>query len=173
MAITPAVQEFLRRANVGYTVIPHPRATTALREASLTRVPVRDWAKTVVCFAEGEPIEVVLPADHVVNLEWLARIVGTSDLRLAHEHELRWWYPECEVGAMPPLGRLFAQTVYVDQSLADQDYIVFDGGTHTDAVAMRYTDFAALTRPIVGRFAIRLPAARFSRPSTTRLRPPC
>jgi Ala-tRNA(Pro) deacylase len=161
MAITPSVQEFLRFANVRYTVIPHPRALTALREASVTHVPSRDWAKTVVCFADGEPIEAVLPADHVVNLDWLAILVGARDVWLAREDELRWLYPECEVGAMSPLGRLFGQAVYVDQSLAGEEEIVFDAGTHTDAVAMRYADFAALTRPVVGRFAMRLPADRF------------
>jgi prolyl-tRNA editing enzyme YbaK/EbsC (Cys-tRNA(Pro) deacylase) len=30
---------------------------------------------------------------------------------------------------------------------------VFNAGTHGDAIRMRYEDFAAIARPIVGRFA--------------------
>jgi prolyl-tRNA editing enzyme YbaK/EbsC (Cys-tRNA(Pro) deacylase) len=41
----------------------------------------------------------------------------------------------------------------VDERLAVEDRIVFNGGTHRDAVSMRYDDFARLTRPIIGRFA--------------------
>jgi prolyl-tRNA editing enzyme YbaK/EbsC (Cys-tRNA(Pro) deacylase) len=39
--------------------------------------------------------------------------------------------------------------------LAVENQIVFNGGTHGDAVAMRYEDFEAITRPLVGRFAQR------------------
>jgi Ala-tRNA(Pro) deacylase len=78
-----------------------------------------------------------------------------TSIRLADEDELRWLYPDCERGAMPPLGPLYKQTVYVDEALADEERIVFNAGTHADAVSMRYEDFAAIARPIVGRFARR------------------
>ena len=53
MAVTPTVQEFLRRANVAYAVYPHMPAYTAADEAEVMDVPERDWAKVVVCFADG------------------------------------------------------------------------------------------------------------------------
>ena len=49
MAVTASVQEFLRRANVAYTVFPHVPAYTAQDEAAVTHIPGRDWAKAVVC----------------------------------------------------------------------------------------------------------------------------
>ena len=58
---------------------------------------------------------------------------------------------------MPPLGPLSKQRVFVDEALAAEDQIVFNGGSHRDAVSIRYVDFAALTHPI-GRFA-QLPAS--------------
>ena len=68
---------------------------------------------------------------------------------------LGWLLPECERGAMPTLGPLFHQRVFVDRLLAEEEEIVFNGGTHADAVVMRYDDFASLTEPRIGRFAIR------------------
>jgi len=157
MAVTASVQEFLRRANVPYTVLPHPPAYTAQQEAAVTHVPGRDWAKAVVCMADGEPIQAVVPADRVVNLDRLALIAGASRLRLAYEQELDWLYPECEHGAMPPLGPLYKQRVFVDVALAAETWIVFNAGTYADAVSMRYEDFAAISLPIVGCFAERRP----------------
>jgi len=155
MAVVPTVQEFLRRANVAYTVFPHAPAFSAQEEAAVTHIPGRDWAKAVVCFADGEPIQAVVPADREIDFHRLAEITGARTLRLAGEDELRWLYPDCETGAMPPLGPLYKQTVFVDDTLAAEARIVFNAGTHADAVAMRYADFANITHPIVGCFARR------------------
>ena len=155
MAVTTTVQEFLRRGNVAYTVFPHAPAFTAQEEAAITHVPGRDWAKAVVCFADGEPIQAVVPADRDVDLGQLRELAGVGILRLACESELDWLYPDCERGAMPPFGPLYRQRVFVDETLAAEDEIVFNGGTHADAICMRYADFAALARPTVGRFAER------------------
>jgi len=53
MPVTPSVQEFLRCADVAYTVLPHARAFTARTEAAAIPVPARNWAKVVVAFADG------------------------------------------------------------------------------------------------------------------------
>jgi Ala-tRNA(Pro) deacylase len=158
VAVTQSVQEFLRQANVPYTVFQHPLAYTAQEEAAVTHVPGRDWAKTVVCFADGEPILAVVPADRAVDLDDLALLTNARAVRLAREDELECLYPDCERGGMPPLGPLYRQRVFVDQALAAEEQIVFNGGTHTDAVCMRFADFYAVARPVVGRFAERVPA---------------
>lgn len=155
MAVTELVQEYLRQANVAYSVFPHVPAYTAQEEAAVTHIPGRDWAKAVVFFADGEPIQAVLPGDLVVDLEQLLLLTGAERIRLATEEELEALYPDCEPGAMPPLGPLYNQPVFVDIALAAEPQIVFNAGTHGDAVCMRYDDFAALARPVVGSFATR------------------
>ena len=147
------IQEYLRRSNVAYSVFQHTVAFTAQEEAAVTHVPGRNWAKAVVCFADGEPIQAVVPADREVDLAQLAELARAHDVRLADEAELRWLYPDCEVGAMPPLGSLYKQSVFVDAALSRDEEIVFNAGTHTDAICMRYAEFAALARPTVGCFA--------------------
>ena len=79
---------------------------TAADEAEVMAVPERDWAKVVVCFADGKPIQAVVPADHGVDLDELLKLTGATTMRLAHEHELRWLFPECELGAMKDGSRL-------------------------------------------------------------------
>ena len=153
MPVAPSVQEFLRRADVAYAVLPHARATTATEEAATMRVAPCNWAKVVVAFADNEPIQAVVPADYDVDFQRLARIIGVPHVRMATEDELDWLYPDCEAGAMPPFGPLFHQVVFVDGRLAKCEEIVFNAGTFDDAVAMSFADFAALAHPVIARFA--------------------
>ena len=153
MPVTPTVQEFLRRADVSYTVLPHRRAYTAVGEAAAAAVPRANWAKVIVAFAGGEPLQAVVPADCDVDFNRLAAVVGVPLVRMATEDELDWLYPDCEVGAMPPFGPLFGQPVFVDQQLAHQLNIVFNAGTFGDAISMSFADFAELTHPVIGKFA--------------------
>jgi len=155
MATPITIQEFLRHAHVGYDVLPHRPAFTAQEEAAVTHTAGRDWAKVVTCFAGAEPIQAVLPATCMVNLERLRSLAGTSTIRLAQEDELQQLYPDCEPGAMPPFGPLYKQRVFVDSALTGEPEIVFNAGTHTDAMRMRYADFAEVATPIVGTFGER------------------
>lgn len=153
MTTTVAIHAFLRDAHVPYSVLPHKRACTARAEAAATHVPGRDWAKVVECFVDGEPIQAVVPATCTVNLARLLELTGGSQIRLADESEMLRLFPGCEAGAMPPFGGLYGQRVFVDVALASEPHIFFSAGTHSEAIRMRWADFAATVRPIVGSFA--------------------
>jgi len=153
MSGTSTIHQFLQTAHVPYTVLPHRPAFTAQEEAAATHVPGSDWAKVVVCFIDGEPVEAVVPAPYFVDLDRLLELAGGKVIRIAGEDELLYLFPDCEVGAMPPFGPLYGQTVFVDAAVAAQREIVFNAGTHKDAMVMRWSDFARMVNPIVGSFA--------------------
>lgn len=153
-AVTPrSLVDFLKDARVPYTTFRHRVAFTAQEEAQVSHVPGRSWAKVVVCFADRDPILAVLPADLKIDLEELRALAGTSSLRLAHEQELAELYPDCETGAMPPFGSPYGQRVFADRSLVGDPEMVFNAGTHTDAIRMHWGDFADVAHPVVGAFA--------------------
>ncbi len=152
MAIPVPIRDFLRDRHVDFRVVTHPTAYTAQEEAAVSHVPGREWAKTVVCFADNEPILAVLPAHYAIDFERLRTLSGAARLRLATEAEMVALYPGCEAGAMPPLGPLYGQRVFMDQSLADDVEVVFNAGTHVDAVRMRYDALVTLTGARVGGF---------------------
>jgi Ala-tRNA(Pro) deacylase len=153
MAIAESIGNFLRRERVPYTTLMHERAYTAQQEAAVAHVPGRHWAKTVVCFADDEPIQAVVPADLMVDLERLRVLAGARAVRKATEDEMVSLYPGCEAGAMPPFGPLYGQRVFVDTTLVAEPDMVFNAGTHTDAICMHYSDFVDLAKPRVGVFA--------------------
>jgi Ala-tRNA(Pro) deacylase len=147
MPIPLSIERFLSQQQVPYSVIPHRPAYTAQEEAALAHVPGRQWAKTVACMADDRAVLAVVPAPAFVDLDRLRDIAGARDVRLAREPEFAGLYPDCEVGAMPPLGPLYGQKVFVDRALTECGDIVFDGGSHGDAVRMKYEDFARVARP--------------------------
>jgi Ala-tRNA(Pro) deacylase len=152
MPIPRSVEQFLSEQHVEYSVIPHRPAYTAQEEAAVAHVPGRQWAKTVACVADDRPVLAVVPATLLVDLDRLREVVGARDIRLADEREVERLYADCEVGAMPPLGPLYGQPVFVDRALASAGDIVFDAGSHSDAVKVKYEDFARVVRPTVGEF---------------------
>ena len=68
---------------------------------------------------------------------------------MATETELKTLFPDCERGAIPPTGARYDLPVYLDSVLAGQNMIVFNGGTHKDAVHMHMIAFRELVAPKV------------------------
>ena len=153
MPIATSIRDFLKRERVPYTIFAHRPAYTAQQEAEVSHVRGQHWAKIVVCFADGEPIQAVVPAHRMVDLERLGSLARAAKVRLARETEMWEMYPECELGAMPPFGPIYRQRVFVDKSLVGDPEMVFNAGTHTDAVCMHYNDFAEIVKPTVGTIA--------------------
>jgi Ala-tRNA(Pro) deacylase len=153
-----SLDEFLKRARVPYIPFTHPAAFTAQSEAQLAHVPGWSWAKVVVCIADDEPILAVVPAPMLVDFEQVRLLAGACAVRLATEAEFATLYPDCEPGAMPPFGNLYFQRVFVDRSLVGEPDMVFNAGTHTDAIRMHYGDFADIVHPVVGTICCAGPA---------------
>lgn len=151
--IPASISEYLDRNGARYSVMSHPTAYTAQEEAAAAHVPGNEWAKAVVCFADEQPILAVLPAPFAVDLNRLQRTLHAHSIRLAKEPEFAPLYPDCEVGAMPPLGPLYGQRVILDERLTSGAEIVFSAGSHHDAIRMSYPEFDRLAHPTVATFA--------------------
>lgn len=153
MAMLKRLQDFLDRSGAGYTHHVHPLAFTAKEVASAEKVAAHKVAKCIVFFSDTGYGMAVLPADSWVNLQELREALGVANIRLATEKELDELFPECELGAMPPLGALFGLPLYVDGSMAEEEEIAFNAGTHRDVVYMKYRDFERLNKPVTLQFA--------------------
>ena len=153
MSIPASIERYVTTHGVPFTPIHHQAAFTAQEEAAATHVPGREWAKTVVCLADGKPLLAMLPAHFHVDVKALKTLAKATWVRLATEHELIGLYPDSDTGAMAPFGELYGQDVYMDDSLSADPEIVFHAGTHADAMRMRLADFVSLVHPVRGRFA--------------------
>lgn len=152
MAIPSRILSYLHDKDADFEHARHPVTYTASELAHVEHVPERTVAKTVVFLGDEVFAMAVLPADERVDLEELRLGLGLERLRLATEEEVARLFPDCEMGAMPPLGPLFGLPVYVDKRLSEQDVIEFNGGTHRDEIRMTYDEFERLAEPIVRSF---------------------
>jgi Ala-tRNA(Pro) deacylase len=158
-----SLDEFLKKAHVPFTAFRHPPAFSAQQEAALSHVPGRSWAKTVVCFADDKPILAVVAAHLRVDLERLRVVAGATTVRLGRESELGELFGDCELGAISPFVNSWDLRVFLDRGLVGEPQMVFNAGTHTDAICIHYGDFAELMHPVVGAIAERTvpaPSAR-------------
>lgn len=149
MSILKRLKDHLDREKVSYEILTHGETYTAPELAQALHVPGKELAKVVMVKADGRFVMTVLPANWKVDLKRLKEVFRTSHVRLATEEEFKELFPDCELGAMPPFGNLYGLKVYVDRSLTADDDIVFQAGTHHEAVKLRYQDFADLVRPAV------------------------
>ena len=140
---------------VQYEVLHHPEAITAQRIAQAEHVKGRQHAKVVILKRGDHHVMTVLSADHHIDLEKAEQAIGKA-VSLDTEQQFKSLFPDCAAGAMPPFGNLYGLPTYVDKTLAEQDYIVFEAGTHTDAIKMTYRDYEKTVKPRVADLAIKL-----------------
>ena len=155
MSVPQRLKSYLQFSHIPYETLPHSTTYTAQGTAALMQISGREIAKTVVLRAGDrgeETILAVLPGARHVKLEKLAAAVG-KPVRLATELEFVDLFPDCELGAMPPFGALYNLPVYMDESLAKDADVVFNAGTHHDAVRVSYEDFVRLAGPKICSFA--------------------
>jgi Ala-tRNA(Pro) deacylase len=147
------LKEFLDRQQIKYVVIQHSPAYTAQEIAASAHIPGKELAKTVMVRIDGKMAMAVLPASYRINLDHLKQLAGARTVELAGEQEFKDLFPGCEIGAMPPFGNLYGMDVIVSDSLAEDDEIAFNAGTHTELIRLSYRDFDKLAKPKVMGFA--------------------
>jgi Ala-tRNA(Pro) deacylase len=129
-------------------VLKHAPVATANEVAVALHVSGKVVAKAVIVKRGDQPVMVVLPAHHQVDVQRLSELME-GKLRLARESELRELFPDCELGAVPPFGNLYHLPVWVAEELTKDDEIVFVAGSHAIAIRMKYADYADLVSPHV------------------------
>lgn len=152
MAIAAKLKKYLDENKIKYKALKHAVAYTAQEIAAAQRVPGKQVVKSVLVKANGKYALAVLPAIHLIDTDKLKKILDCKTLKIATEDEIAKTVPDYEVGAMPPFGNLYGLEVYADELLKEDVEIVFNGGTHTDTVKIKYADFERLAKPKVAAF---------------------
>lgn len=154
MATPKWVRKMLEARGIPFTELHHREVYTAQDVAHQEHISGHRVAKVVVVMADGLPVELILPASRHVDLNRVRELLGGGEVRLATETEIERYFTDCEVGAIPPLRHWENVKVLMDQSLKVEGDILFQAGTHQDAVRLRFRDWYNLVDPQVGAFAV-------------------
>ncbi len=143
------LQKYLDENHVSYEMIPHPETLTAQETAAAAHIPGKQVAKVVVVSLDGVWAMIVLTAPERLDLDKLRRVTGAHEVEMATEEKLRELFEDCEVGAMPPFGKLYGLRVFVDEHLREDAQIAFNAGSHHELMRLAYDDFERLTEPVI------------------------
>ena len=94
----------------------------------------------------------VLPAHSRVDLERLGAALREVIVP-ASLTEIAIVFPDCDPGAIPPLGILDGLKTYLDESLTHDRQIVFHAGSRETVIRMSLEDYRRVAAPIVLWFA--------------------
>ena len=146
------VQDFLDQLGIAYRLSRHDTTFTAQDLAAAEHIPGRKVIKPVIVKADGQFVMCALPASHRVDLDTLRCQLQCDDVHLAEESEMARIFCECELGAEPPIGKMFGMPTFMDESLFADDRVTFQAGTHQDAVTMTLADYRKVAQPEVAYF---------------------
>jgi Ala-tRNA(Pro) deacylase len=147
------LQTFLSEHHARFQTLEHPKTFSAQHMAHALHVPGDNIAKTVVLKVDGRYVLAVLQATHNVDLPLAREALQAESVKLALEGELAQFFTDCELGAVPPFGSHYGVDTLVDESLTHDNLIVFEGGSHREAICMSYRDFEEIERPQVAVFS--------------------
>jgi Ala-tRNA(Pro) deacylase len=143
---------YLDERGVRYRLSRHPEAYTSQELAQAEHVSGRCVIKPVIVRADNQFVMCALPASYKVDLDELRTQLRCDDIALADERSLAELFPDCEIGAEPPIGRLWGMPTLMDESLAKDDMVTFQAGTHCDAVTMSLAEYRRVAQPEIAHF---------------------
>ena len=148
------ISKFLREKKVKFDTMTHPEAFTAQEVAASVHVPGREMVKTVLLKADDEYVLAALPAPFKVDMKKVGDLLGVELVSLASEDEMKSIFTDMDIGAEPPFGSLWGLATVVDERLTHDEEIVFQAGSHTQTIRMRFDDFQRIEKPTVGDIAL-------------------
>jgi Ala-tRNA(Pro) deacylase len=129
------LMNWLRERGIDTQIHEHETAFTAASTARVEGVDARTFAKVVgVVTDDGRIAFLVLRATDRVDLRKACQVLGARETVLLSEDEMFGLVPDCEAGAIPPVGAVFGLPMHADDGLRQDDEISFNAGTHQVSV---------------------------------------
>lgn len=143
MAVAAAVARFLDLKRVDYRVVTHVHTDCSSETAQAAHVSGERIAKAVLLKDADGYCLAVIPATHALRIDLLNEFLQRR-LHLADEDELIATFPDCEIGAVPAVGRAYGIETVVDDRLLEQNEVYFEAGEHRDLVSVSARAFERL-----------------------------
>jgi len=146
------LQAFLDERDAVYRVLRHSTVFTAQELAAAEHTSGRYVIKPVVVKADGQFFMCALPACYRIDLTELKSQLLVEELFIVDEMTLAKLFGDCQIGAVPPIGRMFGMITLMDESLINGTRVTFQAGTHEDAVEMSMAEYRRVAQPEMAHF---------------------
>ena len=143
MRISMTRAAYLLDRKIGYDLVTHPATMRSSGSAKKGHVPSSRLAKAVVLKGTAGYLLAVLPASHRIQIAELRALLG-DNVDLANEEQIETLFGDCERGAVPAIGAAYGLKVVMDDSLANEPDVYFEGGDHASLVHVSGANFRSL-----------------------------
>jgi len=145
MAISNTLRRYLDSSGIAYETVKHPFSTSSQKIAQVAHVSGLRLAKGVLLRDKAGFLLAVLPSPLHIELDTLNEL-SDRDLELVEEDDIPQLFPDCDLGAIPPIGIAYEIEVVLDTGLCDEPDIYFEAGDHVELIRVGGTDFQTLLR---------------------------
>lgn len=147
MALAQRIDQFLNDHHIDYDVIRHRHTDSAVNTAHAAHLPEPSVMKAIVTRdkLDGGHLMAIIPASNRLNLSRL-NYIAHRQLQLEDEAGLAGLFPDCEVGAVPPLGEAYQMEVVWDDALQEQTDVYLEAGDHECLIHLDGREFRNLLK---------------------------
>jgi Ala-tRNA(Pro) deacylase len=147
MTIATILKQYLDTAEISYDCIEHPRTTSSIHSAAVSGIPFEQLANGVVLRSGQDYLVAVVPASRNIDLDSIGACLG-HPVAMAMEPEIERLFPDCETGAIPPIGTPHGLNVVLDDSFDGQGDVFFEAGDHRTLIHLAGDAFRELTKTL-------------------------
>ena len=141
------LNDYLLEQRAEFTTLTHSPAFTAPEVAQSAHIKGKHLLKVVMVNVDEQAAMVLLDASHHLSLDLLSDALEVAVSELASEKEIKSFFPDCELGAMPPIAHLYGLPLYACLTLENDDVIAFCAGSHSELISMEWGVFLRLAKP--------------------------
>jgi Ala-tRNA(Pro) deacylase len=146
MTIPARLSSYLDQCGARYEVCTHEHSRSSAETARTAHVPPHQLAKSVIVEDDAGRVMAVVPADRIVLLDQLARLLDREDLRLVDERSVALMFADCDHGAVPALGMAWGVETVVDDELEAGEVVYVEAGDHERLLRLSSEQFRELMR---------------------------
>jgi prolyl-tRNA editing enzyme YbaK/EbsC (Cys-tRNA(Pro) deacylase) len=163
MPYNPAVKtilDLLEKNHCEFKTFEHAPVTTSEDAAKLRpEYTLHQGAKAIivkVTLRDGQESfgMLVFPADMKFKSGLAKKALGAKELSFATEQEIFQLTNGVERGGVPPFGNIFNLRVIADESLFENEKIIFNAGDRSFSIAMNSADYKKLVHPEVAKIIL-------------------
>ena len=144
------LEVLLEESGINYEKHLHSTTYTAQGLAAEEHVSGYMVAKPVIVMHRNDAVMCVIPAPKHIDLKRVADALNLPEVHLATEGEMAELFPDCELGAEPPVGKMYNMRTVMDRSLKEDEFLIMQAGTHRESVKVRREDWEKICEPIEG-----------------------
>jgi Ala-tRNA(Pro) deacylase len=133
MTIASTVKSYIEGKGVAYEVIAHPTSGSSHETAEAAHIDEGHIAKGVILQDSAGAVMVVVPGNAWVNLSAIGKELD-RELVLAEEKDAAGYFPDCNPGAIPPLGPAYGMETLMDKALTSLAYVYLESGDHRSLI---------------------------------------